>query len=332
MIRKIATVAITIMLGALTAVAQSPGQWLTQKFAPVPVPEEEYWGATTNGRLYLMGGNQGGRNDRVLEYDLANDKWTTKKTAPFSANHMAVIGYQGKIYVSGGATMEGTPNQLGSWEYDPAADSWKVLAPMPSKRTAPVAVEAGGKIYVIGGSDEAGLSVGTNQVYDPATNKWDDRRPMPTARNHPSAGSVNGKIYVIGGRLAAANVANMVSSATDVVEEYDPAADTWKPMTKMPFATSGQGWTTHQGRIYVAGGELRDSHMDAIFRDFVVFDPMANDWYRLPSMPTARHGVILAALGSRIHAIGGHTAFDGNGAEGLHSALNEVFQFGASAK
>ena len=46
-------------------------------------------------------------------------------------------------------------------------------------------------------------------------------------------------------------------------------------MTKMPYATSGQGWTTFQNRIYVAGGELRDAHMDAIFRDFVVFDPGA---------------------------------------------------------
>jgi hypothetical protein len=66
--------------------------------------------------------------------------------------------------------------------------------------------------------------------------------------------------------------------------------------------------------------------MDAIFRDFVVFDPAANEWYRLPSMPTARHGVVLTALGNRIHAVAGHTAFDGNGADALHSNVNEVFE------
>ena len=150
---------------------------------------------------------------------------------------------------------------------------------------------------------------------------------MPTARNHPAGGAVGGKIYVIGGRLTAANVANMISSPTDVVEEYDPATDKWKAMTKMPYATSGEGWTTFQNRIYVAGGELRDAHMDAIFRDFVVFDPAANDWYRLPSMPTARHGVVLAALGNRIHAVAGHTSFNGNGGEALHTGVNEVFEF-----
>ena len=51
---------------------------------------------------------------------------------------------------------------------------------------------------------------------------------MPTARNHPAGGAVGGKVYVIGGRLTAANVANMLSSPTDIVEEYDPATDKWK--------------------------------------------------------------------------------------------------------
>ena len=325
-IRRGAGVCAIITVAFATLAAQSPGRWLMQKGAPVPSPEEEYWNATADGKLYMMGGNQGGKNDRVLEYDVAADRWTTKKPAPWSANHMALAEYRGKIYVFGGATVESQPNALKSWEYDPAADSWKELPPMPSKRTASVAVEAGGKIYVIGGSDEAGLSVATNEAFDVATAKWETHRPMTTARNHPAGGAVGGKLYVIGGRLTAANVANMLSSATDIVEEYDPATDKWRSMTKMPYQTSGQGWITFGNRIYVAGGELRDAHMDAVFRDFVVFDPAANDWYRLPSMPTARHGVVLTALGNRIHAVAGHTAFNGNGAEALHSNVNEIFE------
>jgi N-acetylneuraminic acid mutarotase len=328
--RDIGACATIVALAVATLAGQSPGRWLMQKGAVVPTPEEEYWNATANGKLYLMGGNQGGKNDRVLEYDIAADKWTTKKAAPWSANHMALAEYRGKIYVFGGATVESQPNALKSWEYDPAADSWKELPPMPSKRTASVAIAGGGKIYVIGGSDEAGLSVATNEAFDVASGKWETHRPMPTARNHPAGGAVNGKLYVIGGRLTAANVANMVSSATDIVEEYDPATDKWRSMTKMPYQTSGQGWITFQNRIYVAGGELRDAHMDAVFRDFVVFDPAANDWYRLPSMPTARHGVVLTALGNRIHAVAGHTAFNGNGAEALHSNVNEIFELTAA--
>jgi N-acetylneuraminic acid mutarotase len=326
--RMAIALAAILTLAPMAAFAQSPGRWLTQeKFAPNPNPEEEYWNAVANGKLYLMGGNQGGKNDRVLEYDLATDKWTTKRPAPWSANHMALGEYRGHIFVFGGATQESQPNALKSWEYDPAADSWKELAPMPDKRTAAVALESGGKFYVIGGSDEANVSLATNEVYDIAANKWETRKSMPTARNHPAGGVVGGKLYVIGGRLSNGNVANMLSSPTDVVEQYDPATDAWKTMTKMPYATSGQGWTTLQNRIYVAGGEVRDAHADSILRDFVVFDPAANEWNRLPSMPTARHGVVLAALGNRLHAISGHTAFAGGGGAALHTGVNEVFQF-----
>jgi hypothetical protein len=178
-------------------------------------------------------------------------------------------------------------------------------------------------MYVIGGSDEAGLSVATNEAFDLATGKWETHRSMPTARNHPAGGAVGGKLYVIGGRLTAANVANMLSSATDIVEEYDPSDRQVAFDDEDAVSDEWTGWITFQNRIYVAGGELRDAHLDAVFRDFVVFDPAANDWYRLPSMPTARHGVVLTALGNRIHAVAGHTAFNGNGAEALHSNVNE---------
>jgi N-acetylneuraminic acid mutarotase len=300
-----------------------------QKGAPVPTPEEEYWNATANGKLYLMGGNQGGKNDRVLEYDVAADKWTTKKPAPWSANHMALAEYRGKIYVFGGATVESQPNALKSWEYDPAADSWKELPPMPSKRTASVAIETGGKIYVIGGSDEAGSR----------------SRPAKRSTSRPA----NGR------RIAHADGAQ---SSRRRCGRRQAVRDRWPPHRRKrrqhgverdryrrrvrsgnrqvafddedALSDKRQGWITFQNRIYVAGGELRDAHMDAVFRDFVVFDPAANEWYRLPSMPTARHGVVLTALGNRIHAVAGHTAFNGNGAEALHSNVNEIFELTAA--
>ena len=329
--REIAAVVAALMLGTLTILAQAPGRWVTDKFAPLPDPEEEYTAVSANGRLYLIGGNRSGRPQWprvVLEYDLAGNRWTSKKQVPFPGDHMAAAESGGKIYVFGGQA-EGAANKPlnTAWEYDPATDAWKALAPMPSSRTAALAVTAGGRIYVIGGNTDAGLNVGANDAYDPATSRWESRRPMPTARNHPAGGAVGGKIYVIGGRLAAPNIGGFLSSNTDIVEEYDPATNAWRPMTKMPTPRSGHGFTTFQGRIYVAGGEGRDSHMDAVYRDVEVFDPAVNDWYKLPGMPTARHGVNLAALGNRLHVIGGHLAFAATGGEALHSPANEVFEF-----
>jgi N-acetylneuraminic acid mutarotase len=331
MARTTAALAALLMLATLTVFGQAPGRWVTNKYAPLPQPEEEITAVVSNDRLYLIGGNRSGRPEwprHVLEYDLAANRWTAKKPTPFSADHMAAAAAGGMIYVFGGQGEGGVNKPLNAaWAYDPAADAWKALAPMPSGRTAAAAVEVGGRIHVIGGNTVGGLTVGTNDVYDPAANRWETRAPMPTPRNHPAAGAVGGKIYVIGGRLAAPNIGGFVASNTDVVEEYDPAANTWRAMNKMPTPRSGHGYTTHQGRIYVAGGEARDSHMDAIFRDVEVFDPSVNDWYRLPPMPTARHGVNLAAYGNRLHAIGGHVAFAATGERELHTPANEVFEF-----
>ena len=319
-----------VCLGTVSLPAQAPGRWITNKFAPLPQPEEEYTAVVANDRLYLMGGNRGNRPEwprHVLEYDLAADRWSTKKPVPFPGDHMAAAAAGGKIYVFGGQAEGGVKQPLNTaWEYDPAADNWRPLAPMPTARTAAAAIGVGGRIYVVGGNTAGGLTVSTNEVYDVAANRWESRAPMPTPRNHPAAGAVSGKVYVIGGRLAAPNIGGFVSSNTDVVEEYDPAANTWRALNKMPTPRSGHGFTTHQGRIYVAGGEVRDSHMDAIFRDVEVFDPAIDDWYRLPPMPTARHGVNLAAYGNRLHAIGGHIAFAATGGTALHTPAHEVFE------
>jgi len=348
--RTCAAVAVTLTLGSLAVVAQQPqGRWVTDKYAKVPEPSEEYTNVVLNNKLYLIGGNAavftpGARAThpaRVLEYDLAADTWTQHKQAPFFADHMSAAAFNGKIYVFGGtgAMRQEDPNMTlnTSWEYDPAADTWKALAAMPSKRTAAAAVEFGGKIYLIGGSTDitgpdgrnlnAGLVVGTNESYDPATNRWESHKAMPTARNHPAIGMVAGKIYLVGGRIGANNIGGLVASNTDVVEEYSPMTDSWRAMNRMPTPRSGQGWATYNGRIYVAGGEERNYHIEGPMRDVEVFDPAANDWDRLPSMPTARHGVNVAAYNGRLFVIGGHLVFAGGGGHALDAANNEVFEF-----
>jgi N-acetylneuraminic acid mutarotase len=122
----------------------------------------------------------------------------------------------------------------------------------------------------------------------------------------------------------------MISSPTDVVEEYDPATDRWRGMTKMPTARSGLGWGTYQGMIYVLGGEVRDYHMDGIFRDMEAFNPATNEWFRLQPMVTARHGVNVSVLGNRLHAIGGHVAFDGTAEHDADTGVHEVYEFGGN--
>ena len=338
-----------VLLLAATALTQA--RWT--KLAPFPEPDEELYGISASGKLYVLGGFGGGKaRGAVFEYDPAADRWTKKKPMARPVHHQAMVEYQGKIFLFGGFVFPtsggGWEPVDNAWEYDPAADTWKALAPLPMKRGSAVVAEVGGKMYLIGGattvegSKEVAINGGgparvltANEVYDPATNTWQSRAPMALARNHAFAGAVNGKIYVIGGRVGHAFVT--VSANTEIVEEYDPATNAWSGLkAKMPTARSGGGWGTYGGRIYVAGGEVATPALVGAFRAVEAYDPASNTWSVLPPMPMPRHGVAGAVVGNRFHLVSGMitSAAAGAGQDPkmeIHTSSHDVIDLPARA-
>jgi len=333
---------VSCLTALLTPLVHSQTRWV--RLAPFPEPAEELYGATINGKMYVLGG-YGERIGKVFEYDPAGDTWTKKKTMQLSVHHQAMVPYNGKLYMFGGFTQAqgeaGWTPVDNAWEWDPVTDTWKALAPMPGKRGSAVVTEVGGKMYVIGGATMAPNSKDTaifgngpamvltrNQVYDPATNTWGERAPMAVGRNHAYAGAVNGKVYVIGGRIGHAFVT--VSSNSDIVEEYDPATDTWSGLkAKIPTPRSGGGWATHNGKIYVAGGEVATAQFVGAFRAVEVYDPAVNVWSVMPSMAMPRHGVAGAVIGNRFHLVSGQitSAAAGGGLDpklSLYTSLHDA--------
>lgn len=295
------------------------------KLAPFPEPGEEVYGIAAGGKLYVFGGLAPGWKPKglVYEYDPATDQWTKKKPMALASHHVALAELNGKIYVIGGFVppKSGPPAWEpinNAWEYDPAADSWKALAPMPTKRGSPNAAAVNGKVYVIGGASthpgsketvvhptRPHRSVDVNEVYDPVTNTWATRSPMPTARNHAAVGAVNNKIYVIGGRIGAAFML-VPASTVDIVEEYDPATDQWGGLKRsMPTPRSAMTWGTYKGKIYVAGGEMRNAQSYGAYRAVEGYDPVANSWSILPPMLVPRHGLAGDVIGNRLHLVSG---------------------------
>ena len=324
------TAMLAVMMASLAfatnALAQMPASpW--KKGAPFPEPDEELYGVTVNGKLYVFGGWDGGKARGVnYEYNPVTDRWTKKAPMPRPTHHAALAAANGKIYVMGGfVPPKDTAIPVGgawepidnAWEYDPAADSWKSLAPLPAKRGSAIAAEVGGKIYVIGGATTVEGSkdpfftflgparvLGNNDVYDPATNKWQSREPMSVPRNHAFSGVVNGKIYVIGGRTGHGFI--LSATNTDVVEEYNPVSNTWSgPKDRMPTARSGGASGTDGRRIFAAGGEVTTKELVGAFKAIEAYDPMTNSWIALPSMPMPRHGIAGGVIGNRFHLVSG---------------------------
>ena len=339
-----------LLLGVTALNAQQQGRWV--RLAPLPEANEEWDSAVANGKLYLFGGNpvamggkQGAPPGIVLEYDPAADRWTKKKNMPQPAHHNAVVGYNGKVYVFGGAVQRtpGGPTQFpidNSWEYDPVADSWRALAPMPLRRMAAAAVELGGKIYVMGGAspwrgleneslnaDQPHRIVDANYMYDPAANSWTVRQTVPTPRTHMYAAAAAGKIYLIGGRVG--TMAVVSGSTTDIVEEYDPAADRWGAVRlRMPTPRDGGSVGVHQNRIYVAGGQSINAISNSVSRAVEAYDPATNPWTAMPNLQLARHGNAGGVIGNRLHVVGGHITAAFSGGEPLNVTNHDAFEFG----
>lgn len=326
--------------------AHAQGKWV--KLAPFPEAAEELLGASASGKMYVFCGLAPGWKPMgmVYEYDPATDKWAKKKPMALASHHVSFTEYNGKIYAFGGFVppTSGPPAWVpinNAWEYDPAADTWKALAPMPTKRGSPVAVTVGNKILVIGGATtppntdvaavhpaQPHIVLGTVEEYDPATNTWRERRPMPTPRNHTTAGVVNGKVYVIGGRVAAAFIG--VGSNVDVVEEYDPATDRWGAVkARMPTARSAMASGVYNGRIYVEGGEMQTAQYMMTFRALEAYDPAANRWTVLPSMPVSRHGLAGAVVGNRLHMVSGDVQSAGTGVH-VHTDSHDAYELEAA--
>lgn len=339
----------TVMLVS-SAAAQAQGKWL--KLAPFPEPAQEIAGTAANGKVYVFGGLPVGASNAtpqglVWEYDSATNKWNKKKRMPLPGHHLAVTETGGKIYVfGGGARTEATGGNWvpinNAWEYDPTTDIWKALPPMPTPRGAAGAVVVGRKIYVIGGAGmhpgqsptAAGLSaqvahraLPTNEAYDLDTGKWETKSPMPTSRNHLALGVINGKIYVAGGRLGAVFVN---SSPTDVVEEYDPATDSWGfAKARMPMPRSGTAYGVYQNKLYVAGGEYLDNAIVGTFRSLEAYDPATNTWTSYPSMAIPRHGLVGGVTGDRFYVVSGHMQSGAIFGEAMDSPDTDAFDFTA---
>jgi len=290
-----------------------------------PVAAGGITAVAANGKLYAFAG-QGNLDiplGLVYEFNPSTNAWSKKKPMPLPAHHIAVAEYNGKIYAFGGFK-KATSGQLAweaidnSWEYDPANDAWKPLKPMPSARGGASAAAMNGKVYVMGGAGvhpgmkNTPLVIGPDgtpnrsldsvEEYDVASGSWRTPTTLPTPRNDFALAAVNGKLYAIGGRMGSAFA--LFGSDTEVVEEYNPADNTWgSERAKMSTPRASMSWGVFNGRITVVGGELTDARVTATFRTAEAYEPAVNQWSVLPTVPLDRMPQTGAFIGDTFYLI-----------------------------
>lgn len=126
--------------------------------ASLPAPRLSAAYAAMDGRLYVIGGAQGGAaTSRVDIYDTAKDSWTAGPALPSARQGLAAALIGNEIHVAGGQIVKPPKTYADHFVLNTKTGSWSKGASMPTARHAAVAAAAGNSFYVIGGSPGAGV-------------------------------------------------------------------------------------------------------------------------------------------------------------------------------
>jgi len=239
-------------------------RWTTLK--PMPTPRANFAIFAYEDKIYCVGGeflNGPGTYKRysVIEvYDIATNRWSTKKDAPFE-----VIGSQAhvideQIFLRTGGDL---------YLYDPATDSWIQKTSIPRPDYIPkgnglfgtVSVAFDNKIMVYfkyaSTSDTippCPIGVGI-MIYDTETDVWSEGKAPPEEYDSR---------LVVGSCISTGTytpqkayfllLTPMGTGVTPIV--YDPVKDVWSTAKDMSTGRTGLGATVVNDLLYVIGGTI----------------------------------------------------------------------------
>jgi DNA-binding CsgD family transcriptional regulator/N-acetylneuraminic acid mutarotase len=207
---------------------------------------------------------------------------------------IGVLGILLAAVIAGATWLLSPPPHEGNHARQEVAPSrWKMMAALPEGRTGVAAVALEDRIVIIGGETVTGVSA---EVYsmDPLTDGWVRLQDKPTAVADAEAAVVGGLIYVPGGRLAH-------GGTTDVLEVFDPSAESWRRAAPVPRPVSGYGLTAFEGRLYLIGGWDGRKALASCYS----YDPDSDRWTELPPLPSRRAFAGVAVASGVLYAVGG---------------------------
>lgn len=148
-----------------------------------------------------------------------------------------------------------------------------------------------------------------------APGRWTNLAPLSSPRQEVAVAALDGQVYVMGGFGATAE-------PVATVEAYDPAHNVWSRRAELPVPLHHAAAVVAGNRLFVVGGytggRVRWTSSAAVYE----YDSARDTWTARPEMPTARGGLAAAALGDRIHVLGGAAESPTNAHEVYELATN----------
>ena len=196
-----------------------------------------------------------------------------------------------------------------------------VVAELPEGTTSLGAAVAGGHLYTYGGHpggaheysrDEQSGDFRRLDLSDPAAGfqtlpSGPKLQGLALVARDPSAGGPG--VVRLGGFTArnAKGEEHDLHSRADVAR-FDPAKNTWEPLTPLPEPRSSFDAAVLGGRVYVVGGWSLNGDADETWHDTAWSADLSRTplvWEPLPAPPFVRRALSVAAAGGKIFAVGG---------------------------
>jgi len=130
--------------------------------------------------------------------------------------------------------------------------------------------------------------------------EWKKAAPSPFARVESPTAVVDGKMYLFGGFT-------QDLEASNEVDVYDPANDSWTRKKDMPARLTHLNPAIDGKTIWFAGG-FQGKHPGPVSNEVWKYDIASDSWAAGPPLPERRAGGGLAVVGGRLHYFGGYKA------------------------
>lgn len=221
----------------------------------MPLPRAGCSVGALDGRLVVAGGTlwEGDRkvwHARVDRFDPRSNQWEACPPLPRPLGDAAGAVLGEALHVFGGGADGSAERSV--WRFQGGAWSELAEAALPAPRRSALAAVHEGTVYLLGGYEgkELASAAASLWAWRPG-GRWEERaaRPGPV-RFSPAVASVAGRIIVAGGAtLDGAAVRNL-----DDIFAYDPKADAWSTIGRLPVASRAASGLADGSRFLYIGG------------------------------------------------------------------------------
>lgn len=221
----------------------------------------------------------------------SDDGWQELAPLPVRRAGMSVTVNEGRVYVIGGITDNGTTGRVDI--YDIAGGEWTQGTDRPSAAVNAGAAALAGEIWTVGGCDDEWTPSGDIHRYIPEEDHWSTGSPLPEALCANAIAAYEDRLLLFGGWDGETYRALALA--------YTPAEDTWETLAPPQQARGFGAAAVLEDRVFYVGGYDGDREW-AICE---VYFPATDTWESCDSMLQPRGGLSLVATGGRLYAIGG---------------------------